>query len=111
LKIFGVTLAIFFSSLIPVGILFVLFSKKYNRQAKIFVDQAKFLNEFKDYSVKFFFATLGITLLTSVDILFVKHFFSPQLAGQYAALSVMGRAIFYLTSPIYFVFFPLIAQK
>ena len=33
------------------------------------------------------------------------------MAGQYAALSIMGKSIFYFASPVYFVFFPLIASK
>ncbi len=67
--------------------------------------------EFRVYTIYFFMATLGITLFTSVDTILARHFFSPLLAGQYAALSLMGKAIFYITFPIYFVFFPLIAQR
>ncbi len=111
LKILGVTFAIFLSSLIT--FIFILFLFRHTDSAKKMssIDQSLFFNQFKKYSFQFFFSTLGITILASTDILFVKHFFSPEKAGQYAALSLMGRSIFYLTSPIYFVFFPLIAQK
>ncbi|HSX40470.1 MAG TPA: hypothetical protein VLF68_02555 [Candidatus Saccharimonadales bacterium] len=65
------------------------------------------------YGLPVFLSTLGITAFTSFDILLVKVFFYPnqQIAGQYAALSLMGRSIFYLIQPISFVLFPLIAQK
>ncbi|HVZ67451.1 MAG TPA: oligosaccharide flippase family protein [Patescibacteria group bacterium] len=74
-------------------------------------EQKLLVEELKKYGVKFFFATLGITMFTSMDVILARHFFSPLIAGQYAALALMGKAIFYLTFPIYFVFFPLVAQK
>lgn len=110
-KVFGVAFALFISSLLSgLGVL-LFFWKKYQGVAGVSSNTSVFLKDFSEYGVKFFFATLGITLLTSIDIMLVKHFYSPEKAGQYAALAVMGRSIFYLTSPIYFVFFPLIAQK
>ncbi|HVT00665.1 MAG TPA: oligosaccharide flippase family protein [Patescibacteria group bacterium] len=74
-------------------------------------EQKLLVRELQKYGVKFFLATLGITMFTSMDIILARHFFSPIIAGQYAALALMGKAIFYLTFPIYFVFFPLVAQK
>lgn len=111
LKILGVTIAIFLSSLMTLIFLFFLFRNSYKKEKRITINQPPFLKEFKSYSIRFFFSALGIVILTSADIMFVKHFFNPEQAGQYAALSLMGKSIFYLTSPIYFVFFPLIAQK
>jgi len=111
LKIFGVVVAIFISSLIPLIFLLLMFRRSYKIQNAKSIDQSFFFKEFRGYSLEFFLANLGITILASSDVIFVKHFFSPDKAGQYAALAAMGRSIFYLTSPIYFVFFPLIAQK
>lgn len=83
--------------------------KKENNQK---INETKILfNEIRDYGTKFFAATLGITIFTTIDVILARHFFSPLLAGQYAALSIMGKSIFYLTFPINFIFFPLIAQK
>lgn len=110
-KIFGVTVAMFISSLLTFSFILLFFLKKYRRERISEENQSLFLKEFKGYSLKFFLAMVGVTILTSGDVILVKHFFSPEKAGQYAALSLMGKAIFYLTSPIYFVFFPLIAQK
>lgn len=73
--------------------------------------EKKFLVEFKKYSLPFFLATFGITFMQSADVIIVRHLTSGVMSGQYAALSLMGKAIFYLTMPIYFVFFPLVAQK
>lgn len=111
LKILGVTVAILISSLITFIFLLSKFTVALTKKQKLIKDQTKFLHEFKRYSLQVFFSLLGMTILASTDILFVKHFFSAEKAGQFGALSLMGKSIFYLTSPIYFVFFPLIAQK
>ena len=63
------------------------------------------------WAKNFFLAGAGMTILGNSDTILVRHFFSSVESGQYAALSLMGKAIFYFTSPLYFAFFPLIAQK
>lgn len=63
------------------------------------------------YAIPVFLSNIGIISLVSIDIILVKHYFNPTLAGQYAALSLMGRSIFYVVSPIASVLFPLIVQK
>ena len=63
------------------------------------------------YALPVFLSSVGVTAFISIDIILVKHFFDAGTAGQYAALSLMGRAIFYVVSPITLVLFPLIAQK
>lgn len=63
------------------------------------------------YAIPVFLSNIGIISLVSMDIILVKHYFNPTLAGQYAALSLMGRSIFYVVSPIASVLFPLIVQK
>src|SRR5581483_11672174 len=61
------------------------------------------------YAIPVFFSTLGMTAFVTIDIILVKHFFNPDTAGQYSALSLMGRSIFYVVAPITTVLFPLIA--
>lgn len=56
-------------------------------------------------------ATFGLVSLTTVDIVLVKHFFSPREAGIYAMLSLVGKVIYYFSAPISSVMFPLITQK
>jgi len=111
LKIFGVIVGIFLSVFIPTLIAFAFVLKKHPFQRNNGVDETDFVKEFKNYSFYFFLATLGITIISNTDIILVRHFFNETISGQYAALSLMGKAIFYVTSPIYFVFFPLITHK
>lgn len=110
-KVFGVIIALFLCTLIPVIIAFSVVIKKHKiRQTNEFKEK-DFLNEFRNYSFYFFLSALGISIISNTDIILVRHFFNETISGQYAALSLMGKAIFYITSPIYFVFFPLIAHK
>jgi len=57
------------------------------------------------------FSTLGLTLLYNSDVILVKHFFSAEEAGWYAALSLIARIILFVTAPIGMVMFPLVAEK
>lgn len=111
LKVFGVITATFLSSLLTFCYLVFLFRKHIIRGSIRILEQKEFISAFKKYAFHFFLSTVGITILTSSDMLFVKHFFSAKESGLYAALAIMGRAIFWLTAPMYSVFFPLIAQK
>jgi O-antigen/teichoic acid export membrane protein len=50
-------------------------------------------------------------LLYSADVVLVKHFFDPHLAGIYSSLSVLGKVIFFASNAIGFVVFPMLAEK
>ncbi len=63
------------------------------------------------YSLPMLLATLGTIALYSQDVLLVKHFFSPYEAGIYASLAVLGKVIFYASSALGFVIFPMIVEK
>ena len=63
------------------------------------------------YAIPVFLSNIGVTAFIAIDIILVKHYFDPTVAGQYAAISTMGRSIFFVVAPIGLVLFPLIAQK
>lgn len=56
-------------------------------------------------------AMLGLTLFITTDIVLVKHFYSSQEAGIYAGMSLLGRIIYFFSSPISTVLFPLVVQR
>lgn len=66
---------------------------------------------FLKYSVSVFLQGLALTSMYSTDLLIVKHFFSPEEAGLYAALAILGRVVFFGSSPITHVMFPIVAKK
>jgi len=67
--------------------------------------------ELISYSLPSLVSMLGMTSLYSTDILLAKHFLPPVEAGYYAALSVMGKIIFFAGSSISYVLFPVVAER
>jgi O-antigen/teichoic acid export membrane protein len=51
-------------------------------------------------------STLALAMLLSADVLLVKHYFPTRVAGEYAAVAALGRAIFWGASAIAIVLFP-----
>jgi O-antigen/teichoic acid export membrane protein len=58
-----------------------------------------------------FIALIGQILINNSDILIVKHFFAPEPAGQYSALALIGRIVFFATWSVVTAMFPVAAQK
>lgn len=63
------------------------------------------------YAAPTFLTLLGITSLYSTDIILIRHFFSGQPAGLYAALAVLGKIIFYASSAVGMVLFPVLSER
>jgi O-antigen/teichoic acid export membrane protein len=51
-------------------------------------------------------SSLALAVLLSSDVLLVKHFFSTEEAGRYAAVAALGRIVFWGASGIGLVLFP-----
>lgn len=64
-----------------------------------------------EFTVPALLTTLGITSLFSTDIILVRHFFSADTAGMYAALAILGKIIFYASSAVALVLFPVVAER
>lgn len=73
------------------------------------------VNQYFSSMLRFYLPTLLIMIALAsfwnLDVILVKHFFVPQEAGLYSALSVLGRIIFFATSSIAMVMFPLVAER
>ncbi|MEK7533162.1 MAG: hypothetical protein AAB542_01900 [Patescibacteria group bacterium] len=63
------------------------------------------------FAVPSLLCILGITSLYNTDIMLVKHYFSSYEAGMYAALSMMGKVIFFASSSFSYVLFPVVAER
>lgn len=57
------------------------------------------------------FALIGQILITNSDFLLVKNFFTSDEAGLYAAVSVLGRIVYFGALPLTIVLVPMIARK
>jgi O-antigen/teichoic acid export membrane protein len=56
-----------------------------------------------------FFA--GQSVIMNVDLVLVKHFFAGYEAGQYAAVALVGRVLFYASWAVIHAMFPIAAQN
>jgi len=63
------------------------------------------------FTLPVFFSTLAFTSLFTSDVVLVRHFLPGQESGFYAALALLGKIIFFATSPIVAVSFPLISER
>ena len=54
---------------------------------------------------------LSQILINNSDILIIKRYFPPTEAGQYAALALIGRIVFFATWSVTTALFPIVAQK
>lgn len=57
-----------------------------------------------------FLMTISIISLFNVDVVLVRHFLSAQEAGLYAALSVLGKIIYFGSAPIANTMLPLVSE-
>lgn len=107
-QVYGAVVALFLSTLIPFLLSFLPLKNILQKKAEKAPLQMKRLFR---YSIPSAIAVLGMTAFITTDVLLVKHFFPPAQAGFYAGISLIGRVIFYFSSPIASVMFPLVVQK
>lgn len=69
------------------------------------------LKHMLSFTIPVLIQSISITSIYSTDVILVKHFFSPHDAGIYAALSTLGKIIFFAAGPIGIVMFPLVSRK
>jgi len=106
--VFGATSSFLVTSLI-VGVVTYICLKKLLKSG----ERKRFRPKIKLSSVilPIFLLNLAYTSLYSTDIILAKRFLSASDAGFYAALSTLGKIIFFAISPIITVMFPITAEK
>ena len=69
------------------------------------------LKPFFKYSIPVLVQAFAFTSLFTTDLILVKHFLPEFDAGIYAALSTLGKIIFFAVSPIVGTMFPIVAGR
>lgn len=69
------------------------------------------LSPFIKYSGPVLLQALSFTSIFTVDVILAKHFLDPFSAGIYAALSTLGKIIFFSSSPVAATMFPVISKR
>lgn len=65
----------------------------------------------KKYILPIFLGTLAITILGNADMVIAKHNLDPVMAGQYGALTIVSKIIFFATGIIATVLFSMSSEK
>ena len=92
-----------------VSMFFILpiFKEKASKDEKFRFDKKEIIG----YSIPTLLVAVVLATLINLDIILIKHYFSPEDAGLYAAISTIGKIIFYLLAPIVSVMFPMISEQ
>lgn len=109
LSVFGVVNGILFAT-ITAWFLSMFFLKDYKmrlRGREVKFDNSKFIA----VTIPIFIATFANHSLYTTDVVLVKHYFDSYNAGLYAALSNLGKIIFFGTAPVVAVMFPMISKR
>lgn len=81
------------------------------RRPKMFLSRNNFIVEITKFTGPALLITVSLMAFYNTDILLVKHFFSAKQAGIYSGASIIGRIIFFGTSIITGVMFPIVSGK
>lgn len=100
-----------FAVVLGVGLAYFLSSYLAKKRFKIIKNGKYDIKDFYQYSQPVLFQALSFTSLFTTDVLLVKHFLSPFDAGLYAALSILGKIIYFAAQPLTQVMFPIISGK
>lgn len=106
--LYGAVFAFFLASVIPYFIMFIPI-----RDLIVKVDGASHIKigSILSYGGPATIALLSQNLFLTTDIILVKHFLPAKEAGIYAGLSLLGRIIYFFSSPVVTVMFPIIVRK
>ena len=63
------------------------------------------------YSIGSIFILAGLNFLQNNDIILVKHFFDSSTAGIYSSLTIIGKIVFFASSPVAIVMLPICAER
>lgn len=68
------------------------------------------LRDIVNYSSLAFLAIFAYTTMWNIDVILVKHYLSPLEAGQYSAISVLGKIALFAPAAVGMVIFPKAAE-
>jgi len=111
LRVEGVIYAIVFSALLAVVLGYKMVRRVVPLRFKHGTSAKNPLMNMGSYSTMVFLSNLSLISFFTIDIILARHFLSPLAAGQYASLSVLGKIIFFASSPIVSVMFPMVSER
>jgi len=110
-RVSGVLFSLLLSSLFGLVLVSYFVKKKINFPEKRVTEVRIPLQEIVRYGFPVLFSSLALTSFYTTDILLVKNLFPEKEAGLYASLAILGKIVFFASSSIGIVMFPLVAGK
>lgn len=110
-KSFGAVIGIMLSALIAYLIFFLSIKDILRLKIPSNIDSSIDIKNFYKSTIMILISTVLITLISYFDIVLVKHFFSPENTGYFAAASQIGRIILFFPGAIGIVIFPRFTEK
>jgi O-antigen/teichoic acid export membrane protein len=89
----------------------IIFSLYFNKEILSEKEKEVKFEDIYNMSIPYFVVMLVILLFFSLDIILAKRFFSDELAGKYAVLSMLGKMIYLGTFAISKAMFPLTSER
>lgn len=80
------------------------------QQTPVFLDH-NIISRYKNYALAILISQTSLIAFFSVDMLLARRFLTPIESGWYASLSVLGRIIYFASSAVTGVMFPIIAER
>ena len=106
-SVFGAMAGIVISALLAFMV-----SLRYVKDIKTRKNKTKFnMKPFVKFALPVLLQSLAFTSFFTIDLILVKHFLTAYQAGLYAALSTLGKIIYFAVSPISSAMFPIISKK
>jgi O-antigen/teichoic acid export membrane protein len=101
--VIGISLSFFFTWLMTSLAVRGLFAKQnISREVRL---------ELLAFAIPVLTSQLGQILINNSDVILVKRFYNAGQAGQYAALALIGRIVFFATWSVVTTMFPIVAQR
>lgn len=111
LNVFGAMLGVLLSAYLAF-MLVVWIGRKKISSTYVLKKQYNFkIKDFIFYGSSVFVNAISFTSIFTVDLILAKHFLSSYDAGLYAALSTLGKVIFFATQPVTSAMFPIVVKK
>lgn len=106
--VFGAIGAIILSSIIGTAYVVSYNRKNFRTEKSSNIKIDKRIKKELWYAFLFMLVSLSITFLYSNDVIIIKKYFSPEEAGFYSGIAIIGRIVFFLVSSIPGVLLPAI---
>jgi len=106
LKVYGAMIAVLLS--VFFAIIFAIFSIKEIRDTK---EKKTNFEKIYYYSIPYFVVVLVVVLMYSLDVIIARGFFSADIVGSYAVLSMLGKVIFLCTFSLSKAMFPIASEN